>query len=311
MKFLNQFFTDHPEIRQQYVNTGLVTLNYIVKPLDLFMQHLMVVQNIDPKTKPGERSQYILNKVFDNVHEKDFDDNYDFSWLRKSFKKTQKAMPNLDMSPAQYHRVTDIGSLVSPPAKEDSFFTEAAEQDNLIMSTDPNLYPNTETNKKLIEGRRNSNETVLSPTLVENLLNKEYKAKRRAESMENAKKYLSGIVDKSRKEFNETFKEVQLEKKAPETLKEVIAAVKQYEVERNVEKVFKKMVAEADDQTELEERIDVQSLEPKNSLRAALNKLIEFANKIEESPVLKKTPHREGNSLVRKEFIEKGKIKRS
>jgi hypothetical protein len=283
MKFLKQFFTKHPELRTQYVDTSIVALNYLAKPLDLFMQHLLTVQEIDPQTKPGSRYQAALAESLNKTHEKDFDDNYDFSWIRKSFQKTQNALPNLNMTPAQYHRATDIGSLQSPPAKEDKFFTEAAQEDTLRAVTDPTFYPTTEENQKLIDRDRKS--------LPSSILDK-----------------MQRYVDSNRDSLNKEDRAVQLEKKDPSEFKELVAAIKKYGTERaeenNAVRTFKKMVDEA------EEAVEAPAL-PAISLKEALQTIVKLAKTVETSgPVSKFVKHRDGNTLIRNEEVNKGFIKR-
>jgi hypothetical protein len=229
MKFLKQFFTKHPELRTQYVETSITALNYLAKPLDLFMQHLLVVQDIDPATKPGSRYQAALAESLNKTHEKDFDDNYDFSWIRKSFQKTQNALPNLNMTPAQYHKATDIGSLQSPTAPEDEFFNKPFEPKKPLPTS------------------------TLSPTIfnTDELLTKEGRdALRKRLTASEVLGFLQKSVERSRDVSNETHKEVQLEKKDPSELKEIIAAIQEYNVERDAEKAFKQMADEVEEAVE-------------------------------------------------------------
>lgn len=282
MKFLKQLFAKHPELRTQYVDASITALNYLAKPIDLFMQHLLVVQEIDPQTKPGERYQKALAESLNKTHEKDFDDNYDFSWIRKSFNKTQKGLPNLNMTPAQYHRATDIGSLQSPTAPKDEFFNRPSD-----------LSP-----------------SVLAPTIVDDLLTKEGRERRREQAVKSAQEYFQKAVDKSRAAANDEHKEVQLEKKDPSEFKQIVSLIKEYNAERDAEKVFKQMVHEAEAKQDLEERVQVPLASTLN-LKEALQTIVKLAQTVEgTSPLDQPIKHRDGNSLIRKDVVEKGFIKR-
>lgn len=106
------FFEANPELTKKYVNTSLAVLHRILSPVDTFMRHLLVVQGLDPDTTPGakqrEALQLMTNELFNKTHDKDFDDDYDFTWIQKRFEDTKKTLNQPQLTKEKFMDLTDI-----------------------------------------------------------------------------------------------------------------------------------------------------------------------------------------------------------
>lgn len=114
-RLLKSFLNDNPDILKKYVDGGVIAVGALLGPINLFMRHLLVVQGLDPETVPGEKQRLLvlesLTNFFDSKHEKDFDDDYDLSWVNQKFEKTRGALKDLNMTKDRFMQLTDLSRL--------------------------------------------------------------------------------------------------------------------------------------------------------------------------------------------------------
>lgn len=114
-RLLKDFLNDNPDLLEKYVDTGVTVAGAILVPLNAFMRHLLVVKGLDPDTTPGERQRLELlqavGSMFDENHSKDFDDDYDFSWVHKKFEEARGHLK--DLTKDKFLELTDLSKLPS------------------------------------------------------------------------------------------------------------------------------------------------------------------------------------------------------
>lgn len=114
-RLLKDFLNDNPDLLQKYVDGGVAVAGAVLVPLNAFIRHLLVVKGLDPDTSPGERQrQQLLEAVgslFDENHSKDFDDDYDFSWVHKKFEEARSQLK--DLTKDKFMELTDLSKLPS------------------------------------------------------------------------------------------------------------------------------------------------------------------------------------------------------
>lgn len=114
-RLLKDFLNDNPDLLQKYVDGGVAVAGAILVPLNAFMRHLLVVKGLDPDTAPGERQRLELleavGSMFDENHSKDFDDDYDFSWVHKKFEEARSHLK--DLTKDKFLELTDLSKLPS------------------------------------------------------------------------------------------------------------------------------------------------------------------------------------------------------
>lgn len=112
-RLLKDFLNDNPDLLQKYVDGGVAVAGAILVPLNAFVRHLLVVKGLDPDTEPGERQRRELleavGSMFENNHGKDFDDDYDFSWVHKKFEETRSHLKELTKD--KFMELTDLSKL--------------------------------------------------------------------------------------------------------------------------------------------------------------------------------------------------------
>lgn len=116
---LNNFLNKNPKLLFKYVSVSMTVIGTVLKPINAVMKHALVVQGIDPATEPGERQRKALQKALDEdlnkLHSKDFDDDYDFSWARKTLGVTNAKLQDLHLTKEAYHKLTDISKFDDKP----------------------------------------------------------------------------------------------------------------------------------------------------------------------------------------------------
>lgn len=114
-RLLKGFLNDNPDVLKKYVEGGVVAVGAVLRPINSFMRHLLVVQGLDPEAVPGEKQRLLvlqsLTNFFDSKHEKDFDDDYDLSWVNQKFEKTRGALKDLKMTKDKFMELTDLSRL--------------------------------------------------------------------------------------------------------------------------------------------------------------------------------------------------------
>lgn len=115
-RFLKDFLADNPDLLTKYVNGSLSAVSAILAPVNVFMRHLLIVQGLDPDSNPGaaKRAELYaaLDTVFEKNHDKDFDDDYDVSWVHKKYDSVKD---KLNVSEDAFMALTDLSRLESKP----------------------------------------------------------------------------------------------------------------------------------------------------------------------------------------------------
>lgn len=118
-RLLKSFLNDNPDLLQKYVNGSVAAVGAILTPINMFMRHVLTVQGLDPDSVPGEKQKALLysamNDVFAVTHDKDFDDDYDLSWLTKKYEETRKQLNQLNLNKEKYKLVTDLSGVNDKP----------------------------------------------------------------------------------------------------------------------------------------------------------------------------------------------------
>jgi hypothetical protein len=123
MKNLTSLIKNNLELRNRYVAVATVVADVAAKGLNKFMRHLLVVQNIDPDTQPGDMAyQHLsqqLNDFFDGkIEAEDYTGaRDDEAWLNKHFAKAQGKFKHLNKE--AYKKLTDL-SHVSDRKEEET-----------------------------------------------------------------------------------------------------------------------------------------------------------------------------------------------
>jgi hypothetical protein len=125
-RLLKSFLSDNEDLLKKYVNSGVVAIGTVLGPINAFMRHLLVVQGLDPDSIPGEKqrllTQQALNSFFESKHDKDFDEDYDLSWVQKRFQDTRENLKQLNLTKDKFMELTDLSKLGSgryPTAAEE------------------------------------------------------------------------------------------------------------------------------------------------------------------------------------------------
>jgi len=116
--FLKRYFQNNPKQLNKYVQVGLVAAKLVVTPLSAVLKHLIEVQGMDPNTESGRRMredfQEALNRALGQLHNHEYDSDFDFSWLNKKFKEAHNGVFPLDLSKDDFKELTDVSHLNSP-----------------------------------------------------------------------------------------------------------------------------------------------------------------------------------------------------
>jgi hypothetical protein len=119
MSILVNFLKKNPEVLATYVVVSTKLVDRLVSPLNRFMEHLLVVQGIDPNTQPGASFRKALAAAIDGVDDsKEFQDDYDFGWVARHYEKTIKGLSHLNLSRDKFLKITDLSKLSDPPKTE-------------------------------------------------------------------------------------------------------------------------------------------------------------------------------------------------
>src|ERR1017187_6723382 len=119
MSILVNFLKRNPEALATYVVVSTKLVDRLVAPLNKFMEHLLVVQGIDPKTEPGANFRKALAAAVEGVDDsKEFQDDFDFGWVARHYEKTIKGLSHLNLSREKFLKITDLSKLNDPPKTE-------------------------------------------------------------------------------------------------------------------------------------------------------------------------------------------------
>jgi len=122
-RLLKSFLDENPDLRKKYVEGGITAVSAILGPVNSVMRHLLVVQNLDPDAVPGAKDKAAMLKAldsfFDSKHDKDFDDDYDLSWVQQKFNKTRGVLKDLKLTQDKFMELTDLSRLPNLGRVED------------------------------------------------------------------------------------------------------------------------------------------------------------------------------------------------
>jgi len=128
-RLVKSFLDENPDILKKYVGGGVTAVGLMLTPLNAFMRHLLVVQGLDPDSMPGEKQRLALLEALENFfekrHDKDFDSDYDFSWIQKRFEETRKTLNQLEMTREKFMDLTDLSKLSSTEKTLEEMVDEA------------------------------------------------------------------------------------------------------------------------------------------------------------------------------------------
>jgi hypothetical protein len=117
-RLLKSFLSDNPDLLKKYVDSGVTVVGVALAPLNVFMRHLLTVQGLDPDSIPGEKERLALHEALTNFfsknHEKDFDEDYDMSWVRKKFEEARGHLGKLNLTEDKFKELTDLSRIPSP-----------------------------------------------------------------------------------------------------------------------------------------------------------------------------------------------------
>jgi len=112
-RILKDFLNDNPDLLKKYVDGSVAVVGAVLGPINVFMRHLLTVQGLDPDSVPGEKEralvQEALHNFFSRDHGKDFDEDYDFSWVHKKFEEARGHMKQLTKE--KFVEMTDLSKL--------------------------------------------------------------------------------------------------------------------------------------------------------------------------------------------------------
>jgi hypothetical protein len=111
-KLAKIFLNHNPELMKAYVETSIHAIGYVLVPLNAFMKHLILVQDLDPNSDPeakkGQRLLQEMNSLFDKVHEQEYEDDYDMSWALKRFEETRTRFKELQLTKEKFMDITNL-----------------------------------------------------------------------------------------------------------------------------------------------------------------------------------------------------------
>lgn len=113
--FLKEYFRNNPEQLQTYVNVAIKATKLAVVPLGAVLKHLIEIQGLDPKTEPGRRMREAFQQAFSHTHVREYDRDFDFSWLNKKFEEARKYNESVDLTKEEFRTLTDVSDLKTEP----------------------------------------------------------------------------------------------------------------------------------------------------------------------------------------------------
>jgi hypothetical protein len=131
MSTLVNFLQKNPAVLSKYVIVSTKLVDCLVVPLNKFMEHLLVVQGIDPKTEPGDKFQKEISAVVDSVDDsEDFRKDFDFGWVARHYEKTKSRMSNLTFD--KFLKLTDLSHLNDSAKNKEETIVEAVKINSTI-----------------------------------------------------------------------------------------------------------------------------------------------------------------------------------
>lgn len=161
-RLLKEFLNDNPDLLEKYVSGGVTAVGLILTPLNAFMRHLLTIKGLDPDQEPGEKQRKELleavGSLFNPSHTKDFDDDYDFSWVHKKFEEARGHLKELTKE--KFIEMTDLSKL---PSIGPGRYPTVEEEQEYFMSRPSTYLPEKEivVEENPIEALRNSLKDII------------------------------------------------------------------------------------------------------------------------------------------------------
>lgn len=121
MQTFTEFLKKNPNLLSKYVNVGTAVVDAVVQPLNKFMRHLLVVQDIDPNSQPGNKAYQELSDQLDHMlsglpDQEEYTGPFaDDALLRKCLERAKRKFSDLDEK--AFRKMTDLSKW--PDRKED------------------------------------------------------------------------------------------------------------------------------------------------------------------------------------------------
>lgn len=112
MNRLTNFLRNNPKLLSTYVRVATTVVDKTLAPLNLLMRHVLVVQGLDPNSRPGDKLIKLANQAMEQVQDPDeYDEDYDFSWVERQWKKTAQKLNTLNLTKERYRELTNLERL--------------------------------------------------------------------------------------------------------------------------------------------------------------------------------------------------------
>jgi hypothetical protein len=120
MSFINKkiksILDKNTQVKPHYVSYGIALTQLMTVPVKELMLHLMYVQDIDPKTQPGQKLRNEMRSAFSDLDSKPYNEDFDLSWVGKSYKSVKETLGNINFTPGAFRKLSDVSHLNSEPA---------------------------------------------------------------------------------------------------------------------------------------------------------------------------------------------------
>lgn len=124
---LNDFLNANPKLLSKYINVSMTVIGAALVPLSKVMKHCLIVQGLNPNAIPGEKDKlalrHALEEDLNKLHDKAFDDDYNFSWAKKALNQVQEKMPDAELTKETFIKMTNLSNLVPIEKTPDLFRT--------------------------------------------------------------------------------------------------------------------------------------------------------------------------------------------
>jgi hypothetical protein len=149
-EFIKSILHDDPSLIQKYVGFGASCVSHVLAPVGVVLKHLLEVQNLDPSSEPGSRYQQALEDAINKVvDDKDFDTDFDLSWVYKKWEETNRGLKNFKLTQQKFQELTDLNNVSDKPVvkpaevivngrvvdNEDEFFSTTTEVNRVAPPT--------------------------------------------------------------------------------------------------------------------------------------------------------------------------------
>lgn len=115
-KLVKTFLQKNPDLMQSYIDWGTVLVGSALNPLGAILLHLLDVQGLDPNTSSIQKYQRELEEALGAVNDsKDFDTDYDLSWVTKKWQETNRGLKNFALTQQKFRELTDLNDVSDKP----------------------------------------------------------------------------------------------------------------------------------------------------------------------------------------------------